>query len=234
MLIVFLQKIDKELVVRRVSATTLEEAYKKASKEFSCSIVDLDITIVQNHSSGFMGLFKKDAIIEINNKAIESNSNLLNIDRDKTVKEITESLERLLKSSCYELSVKEVRIDQNEVYIYIDGSDAALMIGKEGYRYKAISYLLHNWIKIKYNLSISLEIAQFLQNQKDSMDRYLMSVKQRVKEFGRAQTKPLDGILVKLALESLRAEYPNMYVALKSLKDGKKVVVVNKMVDRKK
>jgi spoIIIJ-associated protein len=234
MLIVFLQKINKELVVRRVSATTLEEAYKKASKEFNCSIIDLDITIVQNHSSGFMGLFKKDAIIEINNKTIESNSNLLNIDRDKIVKEITESLERLLKSSCYELSVKEVRIDQNEVYIYIDGSDAALMIGKEGYRYKAISYLLHNWIKIKYNLSISLEIAQFLQNQKDSMDRYLMSVKQRVKEFGRAQTKPLDGILVKLALESLRAEYPNMYVALKSLKDGKKVVVVNKMVDRKK
>jgi spoIIIJ-associated protein len=101
------------------------------------------------------------------------------------------------------------------------------LIGKEGYRYKAFSYLLHNWIKIKYKKNIILEISEFLKNQKAMIDNYLVEIKRRVEENGKAQTKPLDGILVKLALENLREAYPNKYVAIKTIKDNRKIIVVN-------
>ena len=216
----------------RFIATSLDEAYQKASKEFSCSIVELEIDVIQNPSSGFLGMFSKDAIIEVSRKgakkekeiAEKSNTNLSNQTLES---EIKANLERLLESSCYKLNVIETSIEDENVYIKLDGEDAALMIGKEGYRYKAISYIIHNWIKMKYDMTISLEIAEFLKNQKENVINYLDGIKQRVKDQGRAQTKPLDGILVKIALEELRAVYPDMYVAIKTLRDGRKVVVVN-------
>ena len=240
-----------------ISAPTLDEAYKKASKELNCSIIELDIEVIQHPSSGFLGLFKKEAIIKINlkqnqtkpkkkeekqknilksketdlNKKLEQQTHKKEHPTKKNIeqiqKEIKDGIQRLLKNSCYDVFLKDFYIKDNIVYIFIDGEDAALLIGKEGYRYKALSYMLHNWIKLKYDLSISLEIAEFLKNQTQNVRAYLESVKEKVDKYKKAQTKPLDGILVKIALEELRKAYPNMYVAIKTLKDGKKTIVVN-------
>ena len=148
------------------------------------------------------------------------------IDFDKILPEIKEGMTRLFKASCFEIDKVEVSKFNNEtVLIELDGADAALLIGKEGYRYKAISYMLYNWLNSKYNLAIRLEIAQFLQNQEAMMDQYLNGMIERVQNSGRAQTKPLDGVLVKIALEKLREKFPDKYVGIKSGNDGKFVVV---------
>ena len=148
------------------------------------------------------------------------------IDFDKILPEIKEGMTRLFKASCFEIDKVEVsKFNDETVLIELDGADAALLIGKEGYRYKAISYMLYNWLNSKYNLAIRLEIAQFLQNQEAMMDQYLNGVIDRVQNSGRAQTKPLDGVLVKIALEKLREKFPDKYVGIKSGNDGKFVVV---------
>ncbi|WP_103589445.1 Jag N-terminal domain-containing protein [Campylobacter concisus] len=148
------------------------------------------------------------------------------IDFDKILPEIKDGINRLFKASCFDISKIEVsKFDDETVLIELDGADAALLIGKEGYRYKAISYMLYNWLNSKYNLAIRLEIAQFLQNQEAMMDQYLNGVIERVQNSGRAQTKPLDGVLVKIALEKLREKFPDKYVGIKSGNDGKFVVV---------
>ena len=145
---------------------------------------------------------------------------------DKILPEIKEGMTRLFKASCFEIDKVEVsKFNDETVLIELDGADAALLIGKEGYRYKAISYMLYNWLNSKYNLAIRLEIAQFLQNQEAMMDQYLNGVIERVQNSGRAQTKPLDGVLVKIALEKLREKFPDKYVGIKSGNDGKFVVV---------
>ena len=48
----------------RIEAENLQEAFKKAAEELNCSVTELDIKIFQNPSSGFLGFFKKTAIIE--------------------------------------------------------------------------------------------------------------------------------------------------------------------------
>ena len=119
----------------------------------------------------------------------------------------------------------EEKIDEN-VYIKLDGEDAALLIGKEGYRYKALSYMIYNWISIKYNLSIILEISEFLQNQERILIEYLRGVIEKVKTARKAYTKPYDGALVKFAVDRLRAEFPDKYVGVKNDKNGK-IIVIN-------
>ena len=70
-----------------------------------------------------------------------------------------------------------------------------------------------------------LEIAQFLENQIQGMQLYLQSVIEKIKIYGRGQTKPLDGVLIKIALEQLRAEFPNKYVGIKQNNDQRFVVI---------
>lgn len=144
------------------------------------------------------------------------------------VEEIKKDINSLFTHSCFTL--EEIRVEvhnEDTVLIEFSGEDAALLIGKEGYRYKSLSYLLYNWINIKYNLNVRLEIAEFLKNQEEMIAKYLVGVIERINNTGRAQTKILDGVLVKIALEALRAEFPNKYVGIKSGREGGRFIVIN-------
>ena len=154
---------------------------------------------------------KSDAIFDSFHKEDHTSRN-----QDDLLDEIKIQLERLLKISCFQISLKEIKMyDENCIFIRLDGEDSALLIGKEAHRYKAFSYLLHNWINLKYNLLVRLEIAEFLEKQIQGMQFYLQGVAEKIKQSGRGQTKPLDGGLIKIALEELRAMFPHKYVGIK-------------------
>ena len=55
----------------RIEAKNLGDAYKKAIDELNCSVTELDIKVVQYPSSGFLGFFKKNAIIEVTRENCE-------------------------------------------------------------------------------------------------------------------------------------------------------------------
>ena len=55
----------------KIEAVTLEAAYLDAASTLKCSITELQIEVVQQPSSGFLGLFKKSAIIVVIKKEIE-------------------------------------------------------------------------------------------------------------------------------------------------------------------
>jgi spoIIIJ-associated protein len=136
-------------------------------------------------------------------------------------------LKELLSHSCFEIDIVEVDVRDNTALIFIDGEDAALLIGKEGYRYNALSYMLFNWLHTKYELFIKLEIAEFLTSQQEMIRNYIKPVIENVKKHGKGKTRSLDGILVQIALEQLREAFPNKYVAVKTGREGNKFVVVN-------
>jgi len=148
--------------------------------------------------------------------------------------EIEEKIAALMKTACFTIDTVEVDVFNGIAHIFIDGEDAALLIGKEGYRYNALSYMLFNWINAKYNLYIKLEIAEFIQTQEEMIDNYLKPIAEHIIANGRGKTKPLDGILVQIALEKLRAMFPNKYIAIKTGKDGKKFIIINDFNTRKR
>ncbi|EAH7597884.1 protein jag [Campylobacter upsaliensis] len=171
---------------------------------------------------------KSDAIFDSFHKEDHTSRN-----QDDLLDEIKIQLERLLKISCFQISLKEIKMyDENCIFIRLDGEDSALLIGKEAHRYKAFSYLLHNWINLKYNLLVRLEIAEFLEKQIQGMQFYLQGVAEKIKQNGRGQTKPLDGVLIKIALEELRAMFPHKYVGIKQ-NGEQRFVVVNDFVKKR-
>jgi spoIIIJ-associated protein len=231
----------------KIESATLEGAYSDAASKLECSVTELKIEVVQYPSGGFLGMFKKSAIIvaavdktlkqketkttpkqeikakEIKSKEEDLNHTILNDtimpqsfvstqdDEDeeeiKEIKEdvdsylanyddefdnkeevdaqelkstseiaktVTSEINELFKSICFEIDEIEVSAyDENTLLIEFKGEDAALLIGKEGYRYKALSYMLFNWINSKYQLQLRLEIAEFFKNQEESVFRYL-------------------------------------------------------------
>jgi len=146
---------------------------------------------------------------------------------DELAHMIEDQLKELLLHSCFEIDIVEVDVRDNTALIFIDGSDAALLIGKEGYRYNALSYMLFNWLHTKYELFIKLEIAEFLTTQEEMIRSYIEPVIESVEKNGKGKTRFLDGILVQIALEQLRERFPDKYVAVKTSREGKKFVVIN-------
>lgn len=283
----------------RVEAPTLQDAISQAAQNLDCSVIDVEIEIIQKPSSGFLGFFKKNAIIEaekslqkrenfgnsqgfatmrqdevadkiyefdgVNKFQTKKSNNQSNFNRqkqgndgesiahssqfsqqknqnysrenegyfhkktpnfDEILPQIQNGVELLFKSSCFEIDKFEVtKYDNKTIFIKIDGADAALVIGRDGCRYKAFSYLLFNWINLKFGLLVRFEVGQFLKNQESMMSTYLKDIIERVEADGKGFTKPLDGVLIKIALEQLRAKFPKKYVGVKSGKNGKFVVI---------
>ncbi len=142
--------------------------------------------------------------------------------------EVKEQINILFKDICFDINEIGVSVyDENTLLVEFTGPDAALMIGKEGYRYKALSYMLFNWINAVYGMQLRLEIAEFLKNQEESISRYLVNICDIIDHEGRAQTKVLDGVLVQIALKQLRDRYPDRYVAIRSTRDGGKFIIIN-------
>ncbi|MEK6658873.1 MAG: Jag N-terminal domain-containing protein [Campylobacterota bacterium] len=303
----------------RIESTTLEQAYKDAASALECSAGDLIIEVVQAPSNGFMGLFKKNAIIVAAKKnqevkkadtpfaqkvKEEVKQETLYVEREKEevkqepkqeirkefrqdsrpkkdvekpqhnfvndtmmpqsfvsmqdddydmddinytadyeddeegvesnvsaydiAKKVEKEINGLFGQICFKIDKIEVSAYDNvTLLVEFKGEDAALLIGKEGYRYKALSYMIFNWINTKYQLQLRLEIAEFLKNQEESIMRYLTTVYDNIDRDGRAQTKILDGVLIQIALKELRDKYPNKYVAVRSTRDGLKFIIIN-------
>ncbi|MDF1874338.1 Jag N-terminal domain-containing protein [Sulfurimonas sp. SAG-AH-194-I05] len=298
----------------KIEAVTLEEAYKNAATSLKCSVTELKVEVIQAPCKGFLGLFKKTAIIvvvrEIREEVVvkekhvvtpkkkiekkkeketakrkpreekareekpkkkketekehrvfndtimptsfvsiqdeeeeyEDVSNYLadydeednfceeNASKNicKIVDTVKEEVNNLFALTCFDIDAVKVSVFNEEtLLIEFTGADAALLIGKEGYRYKALSYMLFNWINTKYKVQLRLEIAEFLRNQEESVQKYLVGVCENIEKDGRAQTKILDGVLIQIALKELRDRYPDKYIVIRSTRDGLKYIIVN-------
>ncbi len=229
----------KETIAETIAPKKLPEENESSEEEREISKVEK----VKNTTVDIEKFEKKDEIVDTffssESSKEESREVVFDDDRDapenrKRAIEIERKIQNLMKVSCFEIDTVEVDVFNGIAHIFIDGEDAALLIGKEGYRYNALSYMFFNWINAEYDLYIKLEIAEFIQAQEEMIDNYLKPIAEHILEHGKGKTKPLDGILVQIALEKLRAMFPNKYIAIKTGKDGKKFIIINNFNTRKR
>ncbi len=248
-----------------IEAENLKDAYNRAANTLGCSVTQLNVRVLQHPSGGFLGFFKKNAVIEAvlegekfsENPEFSASQNKTGkaekkqgdksepqsprtahpkhrkekqkaVVTDENLIEIKEKLSALFKSSEFKIEVSEVsKIDENTVYIKLQGEDSALLIGKEGHRYKALSYMIYNWISIRYDLAVVFEIAEFLQNQERFIDSYVNALVERSGNE-RIVTKAFDGAFIKIVADKLKRAYPDRFVGIKSTRSGKIVIVDEK------
>ena len=206
---------EEESVASEILATVKQETIKEESDT-------IDTVQVKSEKDAVL-----DSFFETNSDESEEEVVEETVVYDELALMIEDQLKELLSHSCFEIDVVEVDVRDNTALIFIDGDDAALLIGKEGYRYNALSYMLFNWLHTKYELFIKLEIAEFLTSQQEMIRNYIKPVIENVEKHGRGKTRSLDGILVQIALEQLREAFPDKYVAVKTGREGNKFVVIN-------
>ena len=213
---------QKEIKIEDVSKQ-IEESYLKDQKS-EAPVSQKNVEVPQDKSKDkiFDNFYNEE------NSQAEISPLVVKKDKENILLEIKKDINSLFGDTCYEIdNIKIEFFDDETLYVEFTGADSALLIGKEGYRYKALSYILFNWINEKYGLMLRLEVAEFLKNQESSIYAYLEPVIEVIKEKGTFKTKPLDGILVHIALKKLREEFPNKYVAVKTNVRGDKYVLVN-------
>jgi spoIIIJ-associated protein len=224
-----LLKKNAVIVATCKKSASLEE--KRPSEErqndtLSDNTVSVEVpeTVVESPKSAAVNSVEKDAVVS---GFFEADKQPEQVDHEVLAQHIEKEIKRLFSHICFDIDVIEVDVVDNTALIFIDGEDAALLIGKEGYRYNALSYMLLNWLHTKYELFIKLEIAAFLTSQQEMIRNYIKPVIESVEKTGRGKTRMLDGILVQIALEQLREAFPDKYVAIKTGQGGKKFVVIN-------
>ena len=149
---------------------------------------------------------------------LDSTQNLQSVESSALVFKIQSELNALFSLLPIDLNAIEVSArDKNTISIYFTGKDAALLIGEKGYRYKALSYLLYNWLNTEYGVNMRLEIESFLANQEAMISAYLAPIIEMLKTSNEPfTTKPFDGILAYIALKELRAKLKGKSIILQS------------------
>jgi len=224
------------------SDTHLNNNINSSSKTLSSEKDDTSNRVDNANEESENILVQEKTVSEDNHVTIESDEVVDNffgetkdndaLDASMLQQQIEDQLKDLISKSCFDIDIVEVDVIDNTAYIFIDGDDAALLIGKEGYRYNALAYLIYNWLQNKHGLYIKLEIAQFLASQQEMIQNYMEPVIEHVHKEGWGRTRTLDGVLVQIALEQLREEFPNKYVAIKRNQNGDRYVVVSEFNKR--
>jgi len=212
---------EEESVASEILATVQADSIDETQKVDN---VEVNVEPVQVRDAVLDSFFEPESKDEPEEVEVNEEESIV---YDELGQLIETQLKELLENSCFDIDVVEVDVRDNTALIFIDGEDAALLIGKEGYRYNALSYMLFNWLHTKYELFIKVEIAEFLTTQQEMIRNYIKPVIENVEKNGKGKTRFLDGILVQIALEQLREKFPDKYVAVKTSKEGKKFVVIN-------
>ena len=206
------EEIEKKPSHKVINDTIMPESFVSDQDDYEDDDLESGLSYTADYDDEFDEKEAEEASANINELA----------------KKIDKEINELFNLTCFDIDKIDVSVHDTEtLLIEFKGEDAALLIGKEGYRYKALSYMIFNWINSKYDIQLRLEIAEFLKNQEESISRYLVNVCENIEKDGRAQTKILDGVLVQIALKELREKYPEKYVVIRSTRDGLKYIIVN-------
>ena len=194
-----------------VEAKTAEEAIQKACQELGVSREDLDVEILSNGSSGFLGLGARNAKVRVTVKEKAVPGQPVPIAQEaRTDRQASETARRILQDLLRLLEVEAVvdlKEDGERILLNIRGDGSGLLIGRKGQTLDAIEYLInkivHRDAEDKKRIVVDTENYRF--RREDSLVKLAKRLGEKAKRLGRPVTiSPMsahDRRIVHLALE---------------------------------
>ena len=195
---------------------TIEEAISKACEELSVSREDLDIEVLANGSSGFLGLVgaknaKIRATLKERPKASTPEASLSSIPSGAQVAETAKkTLSDLLRLLEIEASI-ELKEDSERILLNIKGDGSGLLIGRKGQTLDALEYLVnkivHKGAEDKKRIVVDTE--NYRSRREESLVNLAQRLAEKAKRMGRPVTiSPMsahDRRIIHLALQEDKA-----------------------------
>ena len=143
----------------RKSAKTVDDAIAAALAELGAAREEVDITVIDEGSKGFLGMFgSKDAVV-----LVKKNFNPEK-EAETFLKEVFLSMGLIVK----------IKTEQKDKHLYIDltGDDMGILIGKRGQTLDALQYLVNLVVNKKspYYISVMLDTENYRQRRKETLE----------------------------------------------------------------
>ncbi len=196
---------------------TVEEAISKACEELKASREDLDIDVLTNGSSGFLGLVgARNAKIRATRKESPKTPPAPEVSPastppgDQVADTAKKTLSDLLRLLEVEASI-DLREDSERILLNIKGDGSGLLIGRKGQTLDALEYLVnkivHKGAEDKKRIVVDTE--NYRSRREESLVRLAQRLADKAKRMGRPVTiSPMnahDRRIIHLALQEDKA-----------------------------
>jgi spoIIIJ-associated protein len=192
-------------------AKTAEEAIHKACEELGVSREDLEVEVLSNGSSGFLGLGAKNAKIRatVKEKAAPPISEVRppraasDLQAAETAKKTLQDILRLLEME----ATVELKEDPERILLDIKGDGSGLLIGRKGQTLDAIEYLINKIVHkdAEDKKRIVVDTENYRLRREDSLVQLARRLAEKAKRMGRPVTiSPMsahDRRIIHLALQ---------------------------------
>lgn len=158
----------------RKSAKTVEEAVAVALAELGATREEVDVTVIDEGSKGFLGMFGgKDAVVLVKK----------NFDPEREA-------ETFLKEVFLSMGlIVQIKTELKEKHLFVDltGEDMGILIGKRGQTLDALQYLVNLVVNKKspYYISVMLDTENYRQRRKETLEGLAFNLAKKVKHTRR-------------------------------------------------
>ena len=205
-----------------ISAKTVNDAITEACQKFTVTSDKLEYEVVEEGSSGFLGIGAKPAIIKARVK-----SSIQDTARD-FLKDVFEAMDMTV--------VVDVKYDEieNSMEIELSGDDMGVLIGKRGQTLDSLQYLVSLVVNknVENYIRVKVDTENYRQRRKETLENLAKNISYKVKRTKRPVSlepmNPYERRIIHSALQN------DKYVTTHSEGDEpfRHVVVVLKKSDR--
>ena len=158
------------------SAKTVDDAITDACQKFTVSSDKLEYEVVEEGSSGFLGIGSKPAIIKARVK-----SSVTDIAKD-FLKDVFEAMDMVV--------VVNVKYNESDRVMDIDlsGDDMGVLIGKRGQTLDSLQYLVSLVVNkdVEDYIRVKVDTENYRQRRKDTLENLAKNISYKVKSTKRA------------------------------------------------
>ena len=208
--------------VREFSGKTVEEALTAATMELGMASSQLNYEVIEEGSSGFLGMFKKPALIRVSWEIV--------VEKSLTEK-AQDFCDELFKAMKVETKTAiDYQEEEKVMNIDLSGPNMGILIGKRGQTLDALQYLISLFVNKESDeyIRVKLDTENYRERRKATLEKLAKkiaySVKRNRKSIALEPMNPYERRVIHSALQNDR------YVCTKSEGEEpyRKVVVMLK------
>lgn len=205
----------------RKTAKTVEEAVAAALAELNASREEVDITVIDEGSKGFLGMFGgKDAVVLVKKNFQPER------EAENFLREIFLTMGLIVKIN--------TEMKDKHLFIELTGDDMGILIGKRGQTLDALQYLVNLVVNKKspYYISVMLDTENYRQRRRETLEGLAFNLAKKVKHTRKSVVlepmNPYERRIIHSALQNDRyvttysegeEPYRNVVIALKRERD---------------
>lgn len=208
----------------RKTAKTVEEATAAALAELGVSREEADITVIDEGSKGFLGMFGgKDAVVLVKRNFQPER------EAENFLREIFLTMGLIVKI--------KAELKDKHLFVELTGDDMGILIGKRGQTLDALQYLVNLVVNKKspYYISVMLDTENYRQRRRETLESLAFNLAKKVKHTRRnvvlEPMNPYERRIIHSALQNDRyvttysegeEPYRNVVITLKRERDRDK------------